>query len=385
MLQKSTMITQKTRTKIQTHILSSLPHQKCTWECNIYSPPGYTPGNFHQRDQRVHRGADLQQNHTVLLKQDHFLSLPLLGRISSLGDNLTKWSVWSEVSMKVLYAPVWQEQFIASQVLACLKDWERTDSRSNNAEELLSAKAQILQSGAGEQPPPPTSPWWLRWNFVLRTLFAHALPVIKLNQRLPLPAKDRFPRKWEGSRGRIHAMHSSPTWTVCALGSTGGSLLVSPNEGFLKNDCSQFSFALLSKALCIHLIVSQNPSLLLFIQSPPASTALSKVLLNTQRLSGDHTSLLPYSITLTFITTIFHAKHQDFFHRGTSHTQGIKYFTSNASTHRPLLFSTHPPLWWCAEQCTRLSTKKKITWGSWNPDLQLRSSLKSNSNNSSKN
>lgn len=41
--------------------------------------------------------------------KNHFLSLWWLHQISSLGDNLIKWSAWSEVSMKVLCAPVWQE------------------------------------------------------------------------------------------------------------------------------------------------------------------------------------------------------------------------------------------------------------------------------------
>lgn len=79
MLQKSPMITQKTRAKIQTHIPSSLPHQKCTWEGNIYSPPGYTPSNFPKGIKESCQGADLEQNNTVLVKQE---SLPLTTTIT---------------------------------------------------------------------------------------------------------------------------------------------------------------------------------------------------------------------------------------------------------------------------------------------------------------
>lgn len=81
MLQKSPMITQKTGAKPQTHSPSSLPHQKCTWEGNIYSPPGYTPGSFPEGIQESCQGADLQNNAvplplTVMIILDQFPGRP---------------------------------------------------------------------------------------------------------------------------------------------------------------------------------------------------------------------------------------------------------------------------------------------------------------------
>lgn len=189
------MITQKTRAKIQTHIPSSLPHQKCTWEGNIYSPPGYTPGNFPEGIRESCQRADLQQNNSALVKQE---PLPLAVMITP--DQFPGRQSNQVISLIRGFYEGFMCSCLAriavSQVVACLKDWEITDSRSNNSE-LLPAKAQILQSEVGKQPPTPRSHWWLKWNFVLRTVLAHALPIIKLSQRLHLPARDRFPRKWE--------------------------------------------------------------------------------------------------------------------------------------------------------------------------------------------
>lgn len=95
--------------------ISSFPHQKCTWECNNYSTPGYIPANFHYCNpwtliKESHQRADLQQNNPVSVKQEPLPFAMIItpdqfpGRQSNQMISLIK-----EVSIKVLYVPVQQE------------------------------------------------------------------------------------------------------------------------------------------------------------------------------------------------------------------------------------------------------------------------------------
>lgn len=116
-------------------------------------------------------------------------------------------SLINEVSIKVLCAPVQQAYYIASQVLACLEDWEITDSRTSNPEEFLPAKTQIRQSKLCKQAPTPTSHQWLNWNFVLTTVLAHVFPVIMLEPKTAPPGQGQIHKQTERLQGQ-HSSHS---------------------------------------------------------------------------------------------------------------------------------------------------------------------------------